>query len=108
MKASFARLDNGWGVRVDHDHPQNPDVREGTTIAITKRDGSAKQVTVGRRLEQRDGGRVRIYALASKPSQNGGPERVVKVTEPGVYETADGAIFIGDSENHRVRQVVTP
>jgi hypothetical protein len=75
MKVTFTRLNNGhWGLRSD------APLSEGSTVAVTKRDGSMSDATVGRLLWQGDG--VHLYAsVLARAPRIAGPG-------PGVLNTA--------------------
>jgi hypothetical protein len=93
---SFCKLSNGaWGVRIHGPHSASV----GAEVTVTKRDGSSKTVRLGAR-ELLSGG-TSYYAIAREASREhqgrptvGFKERAVTVTEPGVYETPEGVVYV--------------
>lgn len=88
MEASFARLpDESWGVRI---FPADGSLT-GQTVEVQKRSGALDSIRLGATVMQ--GNKFTLYAV-DRPGRKPLPEREIRVTEPGVYETPDDVVYI--------------
>lgn len=87
---SWKKVDGAWAVRVW----DGPHVTAGETVTVTTRGGRASEVTLGELLgEDR---RTRLFAAMTQDELREQVDSAteVSVTEPGVYERADGVVFV--------------
>lgn len=64
---SFQKLDNGdWGIKASGNLDSTGGFA-GQFVAVTKRDGSTKQVKLGHRVTSWNGGRASLYTIAGAP-----------------------------------------
>ncbi len=90
---TFTKLtgNQGWGIRA------REELEVGTTTTVEKRNGDAKQVTVGALVEHQPAGKYPeswVYAIGRGASENGnGQSRTIRVEGPGVFENDEG-IFV--------------
>lgn len=66
MQTSFAKLGQGWGVKVSGNLGETTRLA-GRTVEVRKADGSSKTVTLGSRIDSWNAGRASIYAIAQAP-----------------------------------------